>query len=133
MPRSTGRPRQDQITPRDDLLNAACQLALEQGFAELTTRKIANRADTTTAMIRYYFQDKQGLCLAALEIICTPLQQEIQRLSSSESVKVFWECFCRLRAQLLTEQDRSQLLANELLRPGFSPLKLYIKQQLVIH
>ncbi len=73
--RGRGRPKQeaDSADVRAALLDAARRLFSERGFHEVSTREIAREAQANPAMIRYYFEDKEGLYKAML-------QQVFQRL-----------------------------------------------------
>jgi AcrR family transcriptional regulator len=77
-PRRAGRPRSDERRDSevaDRLLDAATELAVEQGFEACGLREIAARADVSSAMIAYYFGDRQGL----YEAMC---QRAIDRVSA---------------------------------------------------
>ncbi len=63
-PRGPGRPRQsesEKADVRERLLDAATELAVEQGFEACGLREIATRAEVSPAMISYYFGDRDGL------------------------------------------------------------------------
>ena len=62
--RRPGRPRGEagegsEVAQR--LLDAATELAVEQGFDACGLREIAARAEVSSGMIAYYFGDRQGL------------------------------------------------------------------------
>lgn len=62
--RRPGRPRHDETAEsdvRDRLLDAATELAVEQGFEACGLRDIARRAGVSPGMIAYYFGDRRGL------------------------------------------------------------------------
>ena len=62
--RGPGRPRQsdgETNDVRERLLDAATELAVEQGFEACGLREIAGRAEVSPAMISYYFGDRDGL------------------------------------------------------------------------
>ena len=66
--RSRGRPPVDADSDvRSALLDAASKLFLKHGFERVTARQFAVAADTTPAMIHYYFGNKLGLFRAMLE------------------------------------------------------------------
>lgn len=46
---------------RTRLMDAAAELFLEKDFYSVSLREIAKRAETTSAMINYYFKSKHGL------------------------------------------------------------------------
>jgi len=50
-----------------DLLRAAQQVLVEEGFAGLSTRRVAAAADTQMSQIQYHFGSKEGMILALFE------------------------------------------------------------------
>lgn len=76
--RSRGRPPVDaDSNVRSALLDAASRLFLKHGFERVTARQIAAAADTTPAMIHYYFGNKLGLFRAMLERAIAPVRELI--------------------------------------------------------
>ena len=66
--RSLGRPRQRAgADARARLLDAALLLFAEQGIAATTVASIASRAGVTSAMVHYYFKDRDRLLDAVAE------------------------------------------------------------------
>ncbi|NIO16790.1 MAG: CerR family C-terminal domain-containing protein [Deltaproteobacteria bacterium] len=53
---------------RQKILVAAEELFAEKGFAATSIREIAARADVNSAMIYYYFDDKQGLYRSIIDL-----------------------------------------------------------------
>jgi TetR/AcrR family transcriptional regulator len=75
-PRPRGRPAATSTAEvRAELLQAARRLFLKHGYAKVTARQIAAAAQTTPAMIHYYFGDKDGLFRAMLDEAIQPLLQ----------------------------------------------------------
>lgn len=66
---SPGRPRDEalQKVRKDSLLDAAYALLAEKSYRSITIREIAKRAGMQSAMISYYFGDKEGLFMALLD------------------------------------------------------------------
>jgi TetR/AcrR family transcriptional regulator len=81
--RRPGRPRQEE-TPsaevRDRLLDAAMELAAEQGFDACGLREIAARAEVSSAMIAYYFGDRKGLYEAMFRRAFERVGEKVQAL-----------------------------------------------------
>lgn len=63
----------DSRDVRAGLLLAARDLFTRRGFQAVSTRELAAAADTTPAMIHYYFGDKHGLYQALLEEVIPPV------------------------------------------------------------
>ena len=55
----------DDVAER--LLDCACELFLEKGFHSVSIRTLAEQADTSSGMIKYYFNNKQGLFEAMIK------------------------------------------------------------------
>lgn len=51
----------------DRLLDCACELFLEKDFHSVSIRALAEQADTSSGMIKYYFNNKQGLFEAMIK------------------------------------------------------------------
>jgi AcrR family transcriptional regulator len=67
------------LETRSAILNAACELFGEYGFAAVSTRMIANKAGVTLAGIHYHFRSKGGLYEEILKVahnLDTPLSVE---------------------------------------------------------
>lgn len=80
-----GRPTQDQQT-RERLIQAARELFLAQEYAKVSLRKIAARAGTDPALIRYYFGTKAELFTAMMMDTLAPLHARKEALEKSTDV-----------------------------------------------
>ncbi len=84
-PRGPGRPRYedkpDKAGPvRERLLDAATELAVEQGFEASGLREIAARAAVSPGMVAYYFGDRQGLYEAMFKRAFDRIGEQVQLL-----------------------------------------------------
>lgn len=59
--------RQDGLTTRQQLLEAAGQVFAEHGYARATSKEICARAGANAAAVNYHFGGKDGLYAAVLE------------------------------------------------------------------
>jgi AcrR family transcriptional regulator len=55
------------------LLNAATDLFIKKGYRGVSIREIADRAKTNSALISYYFGDKEGLFIQVFKSVAAPL------------------------------------------------------------
>lgn len=55
------------VPARERILNAACELFAEHGFAATPTSKIAEQAEVPKGLIHYYFRRKQDLLVALVD------------------------------------------------------------------
>ena len=81
--RRGGRPAADESRDvRGQLLLAARELFTRLGFDAVSTRQLAAAAETTPAMIHYYFDDKHGLYRALLEEVIPPVLADLEARTS---------------------------------------------------
>ena len=88
LPARTRAARSDGEQSRVRLLHAGLRLFAQQGFANTSTREIAEAAGVNVAAISYYFGDKAGLYRAVfLEPLDTPPQDMAPLLNGSCTLK----------------------------------------------
>lgn len=87
------KPDQDSI--RERLLTAALDCFLDDEYHKVTTRLIAERADTSIAMIRYYFGNKEGLYEEMIRHTLNPLLDVLDghMLNSSSGFRDFFKLY----------------------------------------
>jgi AcrR family transcriptional regulator len=88
----------EEITPdltRDRLLKAALDSFLSDEYHKVTTRLIAEKADTNISMIRYYFGNKEGLYEEMILETMNPLLKVLdgQMLDSVDGFKGFLQLY----------------------------------------
>ena len=59
------------------ILNAATELFAAQGFSGVTIKEIAAKAKVNSALLYYYYEDKEGLYRAALAHLVGSISQQI--------------------------------------------------------
>ncbi|WP_196137209.1 TetR/AcrR family transcriptional regulator [Aliikangiella sp. G2MR2-5] len=69
---------------RGKLLKAAAELLKEKSYRSVTVREVAERAALNSAMVRYYFKNKEGLFVALFEEISQRQFGHIQNVLESE-------------------------------------------------
>src|SRR5580704_2882786 len=80
---SAGRKRRGEgHTRRDEILAAAKELFLEEGFAATTIRKIADRVGVSAPALYLYFADKDAIMLALCDPTFAFLIEEMARIES---------------------------------------------------
>jgi len=81
---SRGRPVDEskQADQKEKLIQAAQALLSEKSFRAITIREIGEAAKVNSAMIRYYFESKEGLFVALLDQMADRHFGEIRRLSN---------------------------------------------------
>ncbi len=132
--RRPGRPRQsddDAGEVRERLLDAAVEVAVEQGFETAGLREIARRADVSPGMIAYYFGDRQGLYEAMFERVFARIQAQVEAVlddperSSEDRIADL----VRIEiSSLAADPWLPQVVMRELLSGKDSPMKDFIGQ-----
>jgi len=87
--RRPGRPRSadaDHGEVAERLLDAATELAVEQGFDACGLREIAARAEVSSGMISYYFGDRQGLYEAMFQRAFDRISSKVDALMADPSI-----------------------------------------------
>src|SRR5690349_5034233 len=74
MPRRTQEER--RAATRQALLDASLACLLEDGFAGLTTRRVAARAGVSAATLRFYFPTRPAFVAAAVEQLAIELLRQ---------------------------------------------------------
>jgi AcrR family transcriptional regulator len=79
-------------TTRNALLDAAQELMLAEGYAAVTTRRIAAKAGVNSALVFYYFDSLDGLFIALFQRGADRSFERLQRaLSSLQPLWGFWD------------------------------------------
>jgi AcrR family transcriptional regulator len=88
-PRRIGGP---DAKNRTVLLDAAEQLMLEEGYAAVTSRRVASRAGLKPQLVHYYFRTMDDLFLAAFQRRAEEgLQRQAEALASDRPLHALWE------------------------------------------
>ena len=106
-----GDPRQAMSPPALNILAAAQRVLVDKGFSGLTLRAIAQESGENSAMVQYYFGNKEGLVKAMIDSVFRDDQQDaaaamstvtsddrlprfvdgLRTISSSRSFRVFFD------------------------------------------
>ena len=117
-----GRPTDPALQEkrREDLLDAAFELLRHKSYRSITIRELASQANTQSAMIKYYFNDKQGVFLALLERVSQQQQEDFAAVKASdEPLKMFISRSVKFFAK---NQPITRLIADDVIA-GDSELK----------
>lgn len=71
-----GDPRQGMSPPALNILAAAQHVLVEKGFSGLTLRAIARESGENSAMVQYYFGNKEGLVKVMIDSVFRDDQQD---------------------------------------------------------
>jgi AcrR family transcriptional regulator len=109
----TGRKRRGEgHTRREEILHAAKELFLEQGYDQTTIRRIADRVGISAPALYLYFKDKEALMLALSDQTFGHLIEAISEIERTvddplERVRRFGEAYARFG---LTHPDEYRLI-----------------------
>jgi AcrR family transcriptional regulator len=121
-----GNSREQPVQQR--LIEAALQCFLSDEYHKVTTRQIAATADTTIAMIRYYFGSKEGLYEEMLRQTLQPLLDVLES-SLLSSVGGFGDYFS-IYYRTMQQNPRFPTLILKVLALNQGPGKRFIYQLL---
>jgi AcrR family transcriptional regulator len=77
---------------RTTLLDAAGKLMLEEGYAAVTSRRVAARAGLKPQLVHYYFRTMEDLFLALVRRGAEQnLERQARALSSPQPLRALWE------------------------------------------
>ena len=125
---SPGRKRRGEgHTRREEILQAAKELFLEEGYDHTTIRRIADRVGISAPALYLYFEDKEALMLALCDQTFEHLVQAISEIERTvedplERIRRFGEASCPLDETLakvvVDLSGRPYLSYNVKIRPG---------------
>jgi AcrR family transcriptional regulator len=88
---------------RAALLDAARRLMLEEGYAAVTSRRVAAKAGLKPQLVHYYFRTMDDLFLALFRLGAEQnLQRHAQVLASPRPLRALWEFSCDATGMALT-------------------------------
>ena len=115
MSQPRGRPinTTKQSIQKTKLLEAAEQLLAEKSYINITIRELAQRSGVNSAMISYYFDNKEGLFLALLDEMSKAHFVVMKSVNASENpIKTFIEL---ILAMLNKNNGLAKLIHSEFL------------------
>jgi AcrR family transcriptional regulator len=102
-----------QAMQKAKLLASAEQLLAEKSYANITIRELAQRSGVNSAMVSYYFTNKEGLFIALLDEMSTKHFTVMQSITqSADPIKTFIET---ILAMLNNHNGLARLIQDEFL------------------
>jgi AcrR family transcriptional regulator len=85
MTKSSEHAIEQQVPPRDALLDAAERLLVREGYAAVTTRRVATEAGLNHGLIHYYFGSMEELLVQVLERFTGPLVDRQRQMYAQDA------------------------------------------------
>jgi len=102
-----------QAIQKDKLLTAAEELLAEKPYSNITIRELAVRSGVNSAMVSYYFTNKEGLFIALLDEMSKKHFIVMQSITNSpDPIKTFIDT---ILAMLNKNNGLARLIHNEIL------------------
>jgi len=73
---------------REAIMRAVYRALCEHGYANLTTKRIADELGKSTALLHYYYESKEELLVAFLEYLLTQLDTKVADEAANPSEKL---------------------------------------------
>jgi TetR/AcrR family transcriptional regulator len=110
----------DELQTRDLILDAAERLFATQGFAATTVKQIGTAAGVNSALLYYYFEDKEQLYYAVLHRVISTLGARIvERMAAAHDPEEAVRALVATQAETLgTRPHLPHLLMRELIDYG---------------
>ena len=125
--RHIGRPTKSSDTNiRQHLMTVAFDLFAKHEYNQISTRKIAAAANTTPAMIRYYFQNKEGLFHAAMEQYRQPMVDVLRKNAAEPSLKKLHDIFILFYTAVQENQSLHHIIKRNMISDDNPQIKAHI-------
>jgi AcrR family transcriptional regulator len=114
----------ENAATRSDLMDAAEAVMREEGYAAVTSRRVAERAGLNQQTVYYYFQTMDDLLLAAYRRRTQRVQEMIEQAMASERpLHALWQTFsdpfdAALSMEYLALSNHNELIRRETIEFG---------------
>lgn len=140
--KKAGGPRSNA---RDQLLEAASQLMNERDTIDISLSDIAERAKVNSALVKYYFQNKNGLMMSLLERDVSDGTEQLETLLHTDLpavqkmemhivglINTYYRCryLNKLLFALLRDStpDRTQEISDRFVKPAADAQRLILEE-----
>jgi AcrR family transcriptional regulator len=83
---------EEGTSTREAILDAAEQIMLEEGYAAISSRKVAGRAGTTSQLLHYYFRTMDDLFIAVFQRMEDKYDEQFARaIASDDAIRELWK------------------------------------------
>lgn len=128
--RHIGRPTKSSDTNiRQHLMTVAFDLFAKHEYNQISTRKIAAAANTTPAMIRYYFQNKEGLFHASMSQYRQPMLDIFKRYVAKPQVQHLHDIFSLYYTTMQENKSLHNIVRRNMTSNDNPQIKAHIIQE----
>lgn len=125
--RHIGRPTKSSDTNiRQHLITVAFELFADNDYNQVSTRKIAIAANTTPAMIRYYFQNKEGLFHAAMSQYRQPVLDTLKQYATTPSLENLHNIFTIYYTMIQENKNLHHIVRRNMISENNPQIKAHI-------
>ena len=125
--RHIGRPKKSTDSNiRQHLMTVAFELFADNEYNQVSTRKIALAANTTPAMIRYYFQNKEGLFHAAMSQYRQPVLDTLKQYAAKPSLKNLHNIFTIYYTSMQENKNLHHIIRRSMISEHNPQIKAHI-------
>jgi AcrR family transcriptional regulator len=103
------------------LLDAARRLMLKQGYAAVTSRKVAHEANVTSQLVHYYFSSMDALFLALWRgFVSANMERQARALASPDVLGAIWKFTAgtALELEFIALARHRKIIRREIARDG---------------
>ncbi|MFN8025786.1 MAG: helix-turn-helix domain-containing protein [Acidimicrobiia bacterium] len=112
------------------LIDAALQLMAEEGYAAVTSRKVAAKAGLKPQLVHYYFRTMDDLFLALLQRGAEQnMERQARALRSPQPVRALWEMLTDPAGAMLTQEFSALANHRKDIRAEYATLADRFRQQ----
>jgi AcrR family transcriptional regulator len=127
---TTRRIGTEDSATRGALLDAALELMLEEGYAAVTSRKVAARAGLKPQLVHYYFRTMDDLFLALLRRGAEQnLERQARALRSPQPLRALWELSTDPAGATLTQEFSALANHRKTIRAEYAALADQFRRQ----
>lgn len=128
--RHIGRPtKSSDSNIRQHLMTVAFELFADNDYNQVSTRKIALAANTTPAMIRYYFQNKEGLFHAAMSQYRQPMLDTLKQHVAKPTLKNLHAVFLLYYTTVQEHKSLHHIIRRNMVSNDNPQIKAHIIQE----
>jgi TetR/AcrR family transcriptional regulator, regulator of autoinduction and epiphytic fitness len=95
----------DNASTREAILDATAAIMVEEGYAAVTSRRVAERAGQKSKLVHYYFATMDDLFVAVYERSAAEyFQRHLQAVTSPNPLRALWELSSNPRRTRLSQE-----------------------------